>query len=218
VNAICLSVFIQEGNIRNLLDRLHAAKPDLVEYRLDYLEDPLVLETVAKGETCPIIATDRSSRGESESRDLLLEAAEVGFDFIDVELSCPSAGSMIKQVKAHDVGVIISHHDSSGTPSEEALLHLMQAEKNMGGEICKIVTTATTVADNLTVLSFVNKCSQTTRVVSFAMGKLGVISRVLSPFFGAEFTFAALNDGSRTAEGQLSIDSLRRVWNMLGIS
>jgi 3-dehydroquinate dehydratase type I len=218
VNAICLSVFIQEGNIRNLLDRLHAAKPDLVEYRLDYLEDPLVLKTVAKSKTCPIIATDRSSRDESKSRDLLLEAAEAGFDFIDVELSYPLAGSIIKQVKAYDVGVVISHHDLSGTTSEEELLQLLQAEKNMGGEICKIVTTATNVADNLTVLSFVNKCSQTTRVVSFAMGKLGVISRVLSPFFGAEFTFAALNDGSRTAEGQLSIDSLRRVWNMLGIS
>lgn len=218
MNGICLSVFLQEGNLRNLLDRIHAEKPDLVEYRLDYLADPLTLKTVAKGKTCPIIATDRSTRDESESRDLLLDAAEVGFDFIDVDLSRPLAGSMVKQLKTHDVGVVISHHDSSRTPSEEALLQLLQAEKNMGGEICKIVTTATNLADNLTVLSFVNKCSQTTRVVSFAMGKLGVTSRVLSPFFGAEFTFAALNDASRTAEGQLSIDSLRRVWSMLGIS
>ena len=77
MNGICLSVFLQEGNLRNLLDRIHAEKPDLVEYRLDYLADPLALKTVAKGKTCPIIATDRSTRDESESRDLLLDAAEV---------------------------------------------------------------------------------------------------------------------------------------------
>jgi len=218
VNGICLSVFLHEENIPNLLDKIHAKKPDLVEYRLDYLAEPLALKTVAKGKACPIIATDRSSRAVTESRGLLLDAAEVGFDFIDVDLSHPLAASMVKQLKAHNVGVIVSHHDSSGTPSEEALLQLAQTEENLGGDICKIVTTATNPADNLTVLNFISKCSQMARVVSFAMGKLGVTSRVLSPFFGAEFTFAALDDGSRTAEGQLTIDSLRGVWNMLGVS
>ena len=50
-----------------------------------------------------------------------------------------------------------------------------------------------------------------TPVVYFAIGKLGVPSRVISPIFGAEFTFAAMNEESRTAVGQLSIDDLRRV-------
>jgi 3-dehydroquinate dehydratase len=49
------------------------------------------------------------------------------------------------------------------------------------------------------------------------MGKLGIASRVLSPFFGAEFTFASIDDQSKTAEGQMSIDDLRWVWKMLGL-
>ncbi|HMK83792.1 MAG TPA: type I 3-dehydroquinate dehydratase [Candidatus Bathyarchaeia archaeon] len=35
-------------------------------------------------------------------------------------------------------------------------------------------------------------------MVSFAMGKLDVASRVLSPIFGAELAFAAMNEESRT--------------------
>ena len=218
MNRVCLSVFLQEGDVPSLLDKIQAKKPDLVEYRLDYLADRSVLKTVATSKTCPIIATDRSDRNQTESRDLLLHAAEAGFDFVDVNLSSPLVGSMVDQLKSRGVGVIVSHHDLSRTPSEDALLELLQNERNVGGQVCKIVTTATVPADNLTVLSFINESSQVARVVSFAMGALGVPSRVLSPFFGAEFTFAALDEGSLTAEGQLSIDSLRRTWKMLGIS
>jgi 3-dehydroquinate dehydratase type I len=88
----------------------------------------------------------------------------------------------------------------------------------MGGDICKIVTTATQPADNLSILGFINKCSRLTKIVSFAMGNLGIASRVLSPFFGAEFTFASIDDQSKTAEGQISIDDLRRIWENLGIA
>jgi 3-dehydroquinate dehydratase type I len=80
------------------------------------------------------------------------------------------------------------------------------------------VTNATNTDDNLTILAFVNEASHDARVVSFAMGKLGVPSRALSPIFGAEFTFAAMNEESRTAVGQLSIDDLRRVWRLLDIA
>jgi len=216
VTGICLSVFPLNGRIPNLLNRIRSKEPDLVEYRLDYLTDSSALEVIAKGKVYPIIATDRS--GRERSRTLLLDAADAGFDFIDVDLSFPLAGSIIKQLKTHDVGVIVSHHDFLETPLEEKLIELLQTEREMGGDICKIVTTATQPADNLIILRFINKCSPATKIVSFAMGKLGMASRVLSPFFGAEFTFASLDDESRTAEGQMNIDDLRKMWKMLGIS
>jgi 3-dehydroquinate dehydratase-1/3-dehydroquinate dehydratase/shikimate dehydrogenase len=149
---------------------------------------------------------------------LLLSAAEIGFDFIDVDISFPSARSIIKELKTHDARVIASHHDSLKTPPERRLIQLLRIERNIGGDICKIVTTATQPADNLIVLRFISKCSDMTKIVSFAMGKLGITSRVLSPFFGAEFTFASIDDRSRTAEGQMSIDDLRRMWKILGIT
>ena len=213
---ICLSVFPLDGSIPTLLNRIRSKKPDLVEYRLDYLTGSSALEKIAKSKVCPLIAADRS--GRKQSGTLLLEAADAGFDFIDVDLSFPLAGSIIKKLKTHDIGVIVSHHDFLETPLEEKLAQLLRIEREMGGDICKIVTTATKPADNLIILRFISKCSPRAKLVSFAMGKLGMTSRVLSPFFGAEFTFASLDDASKTAEGQMSIDDLKKMWKMLGVS
>lgn len=215
MTGICLSVFPHHDSIPTLLKRISSKEPDLIEYRLDYLTEPSTLEAIMKNKRCPIIATDRSRR--KQSRSLLLNAAEIGFDLIDVDISFPLARSIIKELKTHDVRVIASHHDSQKTPSEKRLIRLLQTERNIGGDICKVVTTATQPADNLIVLRFINKYSRMTKIVAFAMGKLGIASRVLSPFFGAEFTFASINDQSKTAEGQLSIDELRRIWKILGI-
>jgi 3-dehydroquinate dehydratase/shikimate dehydrogenase len=89
--------------------------------------------------------------------------------------------------------------------------------KLAGGDVCKIVTTAVHPRDNLTILDFLERHSQSTRLVSFAMGSVGTPSRILSPLFGGEFTFASIDEKSTTAEGQLSIDHLRTVWQLLGI-
>ncbi len=93
----------------------------------------------------------------------------------------------------------------------------MQAENHAGGDVCKIVTTAVKPSDNLTILDFVAKEAINARLVSFAMGPRGIPSRILSPWFGAEFTFAAFSEELKTADGQLSVDALRMVWQTLEI-
>jgi 3-dehydroquinate dehydratase type I len=120
-------------------------------------------------------------------------------------------------MKSEGAEVILSFHDDSRTPPREELTKILEAEKKLGGDICKIVTTARQPRDNLTLLSFVENESANVRLVSFAMGTHGVPSRILSPWFGAEFTFAALSDKLKTAEGQLTIDELRSAWQILGL-
>lgn len=213
---ICLSVFPTDHTLPSLVKRISSKEPDLVEYRLDYLTESSALETIVKSKHCPIIATDRSHR--KKSRTLLLNAAEMGFDIVDVDISLSFARTVIKQLKVHDVQVIASHHDPKRTPPEKSLIQLLQVEKKLGGDICKVVTNATRPVDNLVILGFINKFSRKTRLVSFAMGRLGLASRVLSPFFGAEFTFACIDEQSRTADGQPSIDDLRLVWKKLEIA
>jgi 3-dehydroquinate dehydratase len=48
------------------------------------------------------------------------------------------------------------------------------------------------------------------------MGEVGKISRLLSPIFGAFFTFASLEVGSETATGQMSIKEMQTAYNLLG--
>jgi len=51
------------------------------------------------------------------------------------------------------------------------------------------------------------------RMVVFGMGELGKISRIISPFLGAEFTFASVDDTLNTAPGQISFDKLNYIHN-----
>ena len=216
MNAICLSIPLEKNILLPpLLERISSKNPNLVEYRLDNLSDRSALNIVADAKTCQIIGTDKSSRDASSG--ILFDAVKVGFDYVDIDLSIASVNT-IQKLKDLGGGVIISHHNLTGTPSEERLLAILRSEMDLGGDICKIVTRATHPNDNLTLLKFVGDNSQRTRIVSFAMGKLGIPSRVLSPIFGAEFTFASLDNQLSTAEGQLSIDSLRDAWSILGIS
>jgi 3-dehydroquinate dehydratase I len=165
----------------------------------------------------PVIAADKSNRGSIATLELLLHAAAAGFDMVDIELSATSSHPIVKRLKANGSEVIVSFHDYSRTPSPEELEKVLQAEKKAGADVCKVVTTAVNPSDNLTILGFVDDESANARLVSFAMGAHGIPSRILSPWFGAEFTFAAISEESKTADGQLSVDALRMVWQALGI-
>jgi 3-dehydroquinate dehydratase/shikimate dehydrogenase len=48
------------------------------------------------------------------------------------------------------------------------------------------------------------------------MGKLGKISRLLSPLFGGFLTFAALERKSETASGQMTIQEMKELYSLLG--
>jgi len=203
-------------NVAKLIEQISTKKPDLVEFRLDNLHEPRLLEEIAKRKSFPVIATDKSNRGSIATLKLLSQAAAAGFDMVDVELSA-SSNSIVNRLKSHGSDVIVSFHDYSNTPSPDELRKVLQAEKKAGGDVCKVVTTAVKPSDNLTILGFVQDESTKTRLVSFAMGAHGMPSRILSPWFGAEFTFAAISEESKTADGQLSVDALRMVWQALGI-
>jgi 3-dehydroquinate dehydratase type I len=197
------------------MQRISAKKPDLVEFRLDEVSNANLLERITEKKSFPTIATDKSNRASTPQ--LLEQAAEAGFEYVDIDLSAAGVESRIKHLRPHKAKVIISFHDHSKTPPTDQLRKVLEAEKKAGADICKIVTTALEARDNLTILDFVASESTNARLVAFAMGRGGTPSRILSPFFGAEFTFASLTEESKTAEGQLSIDNLRSAWQLLGI-
>lgn len=201
----------------NLLSAISQKKPDLVEFRLDNLTNSGTLEEIAKKKACPAIATDKSCRDIATTKKLLLEAASAGFEFVDLDSASPLTRATIPELKSRGAEVILSFHDFSKTPSPNELKETLYSQIKTGSDICKIVTTAVHPHDNLSILHFLEEESSKTRLVSFAMGQQGIPSRILSPLFGAEFTFASLSEASKTADGQLTIDTLRSVWQLLGV-
>jgi 3-dehydroquinate dehydratase type I len=84
--------------------------------------------------------------------------------------------------------------------------------------VCKIITTAKHVEDNLTVLDFTSKASRNVKIVCFSMGELGKPSRLLSPLFGGFFTIASFERGKETASGQLTIQEMQTAYQALGLT
>jgi len=204
-------------NLDQLMGLLSQKKPDLVEFRLDNLSNFAALEDIAHKKTFPAIAADKSNRDAATTRKRLMTAASSGFEFIDLDLVSPHVRSDVRQVKSMGSGVIVSFHDFSKTPSRNELGEVLDSEIKAGSDVCKVVTTALCPRDNLSILRFLEEESSKTRLVSFAMGHHGIASRILSPLFGAEFTFASLTEASKTADGQLTIDNLRSAWQLLGV-
>ena len=218
---ICVSVLpktVPEALL--LMEKAEAAHADFIEIRLDRLEDCLenhagLADLAAQGKT-PKIATDKASRTETERRQLLVAAAKSGFEYVDVELSTPRLEALVKELRALGAKSIVSFHKFDGSLSISELNSVLEREIASGAAVCKIVTTAKQMEDNLTTLNFTSTASSKAKLVCFCMGELGKVSRLLSPLFGGFFTFASLEQGNQTASGQMTIQEMKAAYEILG--
>lgn len=218
---ICVSVAAEDAERAvEAMRRVDVFGPDLIEVRLDYMEKTEDLETLRPSTALPLIATNRLRgeggrfKGSEEERiEGLIRARDAGFDYVDLELS---ASASIDDVRGSGAALIVSFHDLSGTPPITRLEGVLDEMLELEPDICKIVGTAQTEDDNLTYLSLVRRARAKTRIVSFGMGEAGIISRVLSPLIGGEYTHASAASGEETAPGQMSIEMLRELYRLLG--
>ncbi len=143
----------------------------------------------------------------------LLGALELGANIIDVEIATPGAGKIVKEIKGK-AECLVSYHNIKKTPTLEKLKETLESERNAGADICKVVTTARTFADNLPVLQLITEFP-TVKVVAFAMGEAGQISRILCPLVGGYFTYASIKSGRDSAAGQVTAGELRKIYGMI---
>ena len=143
----------------------------------------------------------------------LLVALELGAAIIDIELATPNIGRIVREIRGK-AECLISCHDIAGTPPLAELKSMVKSQLNAGADICKVVTTALSFRDNLTVLQLIKDFPET-KIVAFAMGAAGQISRVLCPLVGGLFTYASIEDGRESAEGQIAVKDLREIYGIM---
>ncbi|MFB6490307.1 MAG: type I 3-dehydroquinate dehydratase [Thermoproteus sp. AZ2] len=185
-------------------------------YRGDWRAASELLAKLAQSKV--VIATIRSKEegglfrgGEEERLGAYLRALEAGPQYVDVELN-----SEIKEevVKAKGTSkIILSVHDFSGTPPLATLKSWADAAVGAGADVVKIATTARSWEDNFALLSLIGSAQKPT--VAFAMGPLGLLSRVFAPLMGAPFTYAALDKPA--APGQLPYGAMEAIYASLGL-
>lgn len=191
---------------------------DLFEVRIDMIGDGWT--EVAKKLKKPWIATNRLTEeggkwngNEARRIEKLLQAIELGASIVDVEYNAKNVENIISFIKKRAT-CLLSFHDFNKTPSLDELKQITQKELKAGADICKIVTTARSFEDNLTVLKLISEFPKH-KIVSFAMGPEGMASRVLAPVAGAEFTYGAVSKGIESAPGQIPVVDMLKLYEML---
>jgi 3-dehydroquinate dehydratase type I len=191
---------------------------DLFEVRIDVIGDGWT--EVAKRLKKPWIACNRLVEeggkwqgNEARRIEKLLQAIELGAKIVDVEYNAKNVDNIIAFIKKRAT-CLLSFHDFEKTPPLEMLKQIVQKQLKAGADICKVVTSARSFEDNLSVLQLITEFPGT-RVVSFAMGPEGIASRVLAPLAGAYFTYGAVEKGKESAPGQIPVVDMLKLYEIL---
>jgi len=190
-----------------------------IEVRLDYLDAPLAalpkLKTfLSANPTTTAIATCRRTQSGGhfagtavEELAILSKAASMGFQIIDLPLESAEAlrPGELGKLRETGVSILISHHDFTGTKNLDSIYERILP---FTPDFIKIVPTAKTLSDNLTLMRFLERMNESSNIIGICMGEAGVISRVLGVRAGSAFTFASATPGEETAPGQIAARTL----------
>ncbi len=225
-NRICVS--IGEKSLDRALDLAGriSRQADVIEIRLDCLEEQVVapfFDVLKK----PLLFTNRPrweggefAGEESERLQMLLEAGQQKAAYIDLEYrSLDASLKTIQRDLVHSsTQLILSWHDFSSTPTREELLATLRGMQSKGADIGKIVTTAHSFHDVLRVLQLqVEAAKMNFPLIAFCMGRPGTISRLATLELGGYMTYCSAEKGRSTAPGQLSVDTLRDIFERLQV-
>ncbi|HTU42660.1 MAG TPA: shikimate dehydrogenase [Candidatus Aquilonibacter sp.] len=221
---VCVAVTASDP--AELVEKASALSRDnpFLEFRLDYISKPgLALPKIKQFleshagtvviATCRRASSGGKFRGSIASQlDILARASAVGCQLVDLELQtalkCKPA--QLQKLRARSA-LILSFHDFRGTKKLDETFEKM---RTIPADFYKVVSTATTLSDNLTMIQFLGRQADNHPLVGVCMGEQGIISRVLGVRAGSVFTFASAMAGEETAPGQISAQELRSVYRI----
>jgi len=213
---ICVPI-VATTNARAKADmKKAAALADLVELRLDYLEEAPDVDLLLRDRPLPVIVTNRPVRegglweGDETARvSFLREAVSLGAEYVDIEHD--AVGRLRERLGTR---VIISYHNWGETPDDLHAIARMLV--GAGGDIIKIATLVKTACDNFRLCQLAATTGVPTIVVG--MGPRGAPSRIIAGKFGSFLTFGALSRELASAPGQLTAAELANVYNYRSIN
>ncbi len=194
-------------------------KSDYAELRFDFLKPiqiPDALELVKKKLGRCVCTLRPSSEGgkfqgnEKERISILKLIAEYHPFLLDIEFNTLRKNKALHNyVKKTKTDILVSWHDFKKTPS---VISLKKMNKQMSkfSKFVKIVTNAKTMNDSSNILSLYNNSAKT-KLIAFAMGDNGRMSRILCLYLGSPFTYVSL--GKPVAPGQFSLEQVKKILN-----
>ena len=193
------------------------AGASIVELRLDRFPG---IDIPAAVSACPVpvLATLRSRSEGGEGPDeafargeLIGAARDAGAALLDLEFKRDTP--LIRELGLAPEQTILSWHDPQGTPDE--LADIVGRMMEVRTRWIKVVPTANSLKDLVSVLALHGQFNTgrvpERRLLTFAMATPGLASRYLAPLLGPPIGYAAWNEESPAAPGQLSIKRIEAV-------
>ena len=221
---VCVAVIGRDAT--EMVEKAEALVRDnpFLEFRLDYLSKPgLALPKIKKfmefHPNAVCIATCRRAAGGGKFRgsvasqvQILARAADSGCQIVDVELQSAARikPEQLRRLRTR-AALILSYHDFRATKKLDETLEKMVA---IPADFYKLVTTATTLSDNVMMMKFLEKHGDRHSLIGLCMGEQGIISRVLGVRAGSVFTFASATAGEETGPGQVTAQELRSTYRI----
>ena len=221
VNKVCVT--IAQSSPRKVSKELQRAisDSDYVELRLDFLKPhqiPLCLTLVRKYLKRCICTLRPTTEGgkfqgtEKERISILKLIAEFEPYLLDVEYNTLKKNQELqKYLKTAKTNILVSWHDFEKTPNVKTL-RLMLLKMSKFSNNVKIVTTARTIGDTIRILSLYKNQVKKIRLICFAMGDYGRMSRILCAKLGSPYTYVSL--GKPVAPGQFSLKEMKNIMSL----
>lgn len=225
-----------EEEILKQAKAISEAKPDIIEWRVDYFEfvtNYQQLEVTGSklrklvGDIA-ILATFRThgEGGELELSDEkyfeICDAMANGTyaDAVDLERfhDVTAIKNVINSAHQNKKIIVMSNHDFHATPAESTIIERLAGMEGIGADVAKIAVMPNGVDDVLQLMAATQhaKTAMNIPIITMSMGDLGKVSRAAGELFGSTLTFATVTEAS--APGQIEINKLRDLTETLKLS
>ncbi len=202
-------VSITGPTMKDALEQVNCSRryADLFEFRLDLIREPPLSFLLASTRK-PIIATCRSAQeggsfdgSESERIEILRAAAQLGVDFVDIEMHCGK--NVIDGITSGTrTKVIVSLHQFENKRTNVGKIYA--SLRRTGGDVLKCAYMATDATDIRYAFEFLDLARRDRqRAIAIAMRECGEPSRILYRKFGGWATYASAENGQSAAPGQI---------------
>jgi len=220
---ICVSIAARSlEELENNFSLAKKSGADFLEIRFDFLQTSEFEVALQKAERLKnkAIYTLRNEselgnfRGSEEERAYwITRLADAKPMLLDIEFSTLKVDQRLENhLRKNNTPILISWHNTRQTPNLDELRSLMFEMKKLSKYV-KIVTMAESIEDSISILELYRDAIDT-RLIAFAMGEKGILSRLLCGLCeSAPFTYASL--GSEIAPGQMSINQMRRLYDRI---
>lgn len=221
-------------NKEEIIDQLKLIipqKPDLLEWRADFLEKISdasyvlsIVDEISSASDIPLLFTIRSEKEGGEKIDLteleivqlLIKVCEnTAVEMIDFEVSNnPENIYELRRIsQENNKQLVLSYHNFDCTPSNSEMTKRVFMAEFFGADIAKIAVMPGNKDDVLKLLEFTREADQALSIpiISMSMGQIGSLSRIIGWSYGSIITFGLGVQSS--APGQVPIGKLREIIN-----